>query len=123
VDDDRHARGGIEVADDEVTALVRLWGEVDATLRDQASAAMVELLRRGGPYVVDVAELTFIDSSGVAFILQLHRLAMDEGSTAVLRDPSGLVTDVLKLIGLSGAIPCEVGPAHDGATDVSPTLA
>jgi anti-anti-sigma factor len=121
VDDDRHALGGIEVADDDATALVRLWGDVDASLRDQASAAMVELLRRGGPYVVDVAELTFIDSSGIAFILQLHRLATDEGSTAVLRDPTGLVTDMLELIGLSGTIPCEIGPG-DGTQDASPTL-
>ena len=123
MDDDRHSLGGIEVSDDEVTALVRLWGDVDASLRDQASAAMVELLRRGGPYVVDVAELAVIDSSGIAVILQLHRMATDEGSTAVLRDPTGIVTDMLELIGLAGAIPCEIGPVGDGATDASSTLA
>ena len=35
--------GGIEVDDDPDRALVRLWGDVDASLRDQASLAMVAL--------------------------------------------------------------------------------
>lgn len=103
------ALGGIEITEADARACVRLWGDVDASLRDQASAAMVELAQRGGPYVVDIADVAFIDSSGIAFILQLHRLATEEGSTAILRDPPGLVTDMLELIGLTGAIPLEFG--------------
>ena len=37
-------------------SVVRLWGEVDVLLRDQASAALVRLLERGGPYVIDLAD-------------------------------------------------------------------
>ncbi len=112
------ALGGIEITEADARACVRLWGDVDASLRDQASAAMVELAQRGGPYVVDIADVTFIDSSGIAFILQLHRLATEEGSTAILRDPPGLVTDMLELIGLTGAIPLEFG-AGGGAVDMA----
>lgn len=119
--DDQHTFGGIEVCDDASCSGVRLWGDVDASLRDQASAAMMALLQRGGPYVVDASELTFIDSSGIAFILQLHRMATDEGSTAILRDPPGLVTDMFELIGLSGAIPLEF-TTDDGAIDLAPTV-
>ena len=107
MDNDLPEPGGIEIVDADGRACVRLWGDVDATLRDQASAAMVVLAKQGGPYVVDVAEVTFLDSSGIAFILQLHRLATEEGSTAILRDPPGLVTDLLEVIGLTGAIPLE----------------
>lgn len=99
--------GGIEVDQDPDRALVRLWGDVDASLRDQASMAMVALVNRGGPYVVDVSAVTFLDSSGIAFVLQVHRMATDQGSTAVLRDPPALVIEMLDLIGLGGTIPFE----------------
>lgn len=99
--------GGIEVSRQTDRALVRLWGDIDASLRDQASMAMVALVHRGGPYVVDASEVTFLDSSGIAFVLQVHRMATDEGSTAVLRDPPALVIEMLDLIGLGGAIPFE----------------
>ena len=92
--------GGIEILDDPDRSVVRLWGDVDALLRDQASAALVQLLERGGPYVVDVADVTFIDSAGLAFILQLHRVAGDEGTHVVLRDPPTLVMDMLDLLGI-----------------------
>lgn len=118
--DDQADDGGIDIGESDGRAMVRLWGDIDASLRDQASAAMVDLARRGGPYVVDVADVTFIDSSGIAFILQLHRLATEEGSTAILRDPPGLVTDLLELIGLTGAIPLEFG-ADGGAVDLAAT--
>lgn len=104
--------GGIEVSEDASRSLVRLWGDVDATLRDQASLAMIALANRGGPYVIDASGVTFIDSSGIAFILQVHRMARDEGSTAVLRDPPVLVMDLLELIGLGGSIPFEFGSGH-----------
>jgi len=108
VSKDTTAQGGIEVGDDPRRAVVRLWGDVDASLRDQASMAMVALLTRGGgPIVIDVADVTFIDSSGIAFVLQVHRMATDMGSTAVLRDPPVLVIEMLDLIGLGGTIPFE----------------
>lgn len=119
MNDDLQPVGGIEVCDDPDHARVRLWGEVDASLRDQASVAMVALARHGGPYVIDVSDVTFIDSSGIAFVLQLHRLATEEGSKAILRDPPGRVTDMLELVGLSGSIPCEPAPGdptHLGAS-------
>jgi anti-anti-sigma factor len=100
--------GGIEIVDAD-RSVVRLWGDVDALLRDQASAALVRLLERGGPYVIDVGDVTFIDSSGLAFILQLHRVAGDENTHVVLRDPPTLVLDMLDLIGVK--IPLEFSTA------------
>lgn len=122
MDHDLPEQGQIDVCDDNGRACVRLRGDIDASLRDQASAAMVELVQRGGPYVVDVAEVTFIDSSGIAFILQLHRLAKEEGSTAILRDPPGLVRDMLDLIGISGTIPLEL-TGDGGAVGLASTPA
>lgn len=88
-------------------AVVRLWGEVDVALRRQASAALVRLLEHGGPYVIDVAGVTFIDSAGVAFILQLHWLAGEGGTHVVLLDPPTFLVEMLDLIGVPGSIPTE----------------
>jgi anti-anti-sigma factor len=110
--------GGIEIQDVPGRTVVRLWGEVDASLREQASAAMVRLLERRGPYVVDVSDVTFIDSSAIAFVIQLHRVASDEGSRVVLRDPPRLVMDTLRLVGLEALLEVE-SPVVDATNPVT----
>ena len=88
----------VERTDD--ATLVVLRGEIDAGLRSAASDCMVGVIAAGGPVVVDTTEVSFIDSSGMAFLLQLHRVVSDAGRHVVLRDPSGIVTDLLALVGL-----------------------
>jgi anti-sigma B factor antagonist len=82
------------------TTLVRLRGEIDASLRHAASEAMVAVLAGQGPLVIDTSAVTFIDSSGMAFLLQLHGVASDAGRSVDLRDPSGVVVDLLAMVGL-----------------------
>ena len=99
------AHSGIRTSEEGAGTLVVLWGEVDASLRDEASMSMVDVVRRGGPVVIDVSGVTFIDSSGLAFILQLHRLGEESGLPVALRDPSPLVVDLLEMIGMTHRIP------------------
>lgn len=99
--------GGIDVREDGERTLVRMWGEVDAALRDQASLAMVQCLQRARPVTVDAGALTFIDSSGLAFVLQLHKVGQDDGMPLVLRDAPDLLTDLLEMVGMAGAIQLE----------------
>jgi anti-anti-sigma factor len=82
------------------TMVVRLRGEIDASLRHAASEAMVAVLAGHGPLVIDASAVTFIDSSGMAFLLQLHGVATDAGRSVHLRDPSGAVVELLALVGL-----------------------
>ncbi|WP_225755691.1 STAS domain-containing protein [Actinotalea sp. Marseille-Q4924] len=106
--------GGIDVTEESGRTLVRMWGEVDAALRDQASLAMVECVRRALPVTVDAGRLTFIDSSGLAFVLQLHKVGQEDGTGIVLRDAPSLLLDLLEMIGMAGAIRLETtdgGPA------------
>lgn len=102
--------GSIIVTARDDGSLVTLQGEIDATLRAQASSSMVEVVRRGGPVVVDAAGVTFIDSSGLAFVLQLHGLAEEAGQSCSLLDPPALVLELLDLIGMSGRIPLRFTP-------------
>ena len=86
-------------------AVVCLVGEIDASLREEASASMGIALMSGLPLLVDASEATFIDSSGVAFVLQLHLAASEAGIELTLHDPHRVLRDLLDMVGLGEAIP------------------
>jgi anti-anti-sigma factor len=95
-----HPGPGITVEQVGGTTVVALRGEIDAGQREAASRAMVAVLAASSPLVLDTSGVTFIDSSGLAFLLQLHGVAADAGRPVILRDPSGAVVDLLALVGL-----------------------
>jgi anti-anti-sigma factor len=86
-------------------SLITLWGEIDAALRDRASDAMAQVLTHPGPVTIDVGQVTFIDSSGIAFILQVYMLGSEDGRAVVLQDPTTSLEDLLEMIGMGGTIP------------------
>lgn len=86
-------------------AVVCLIGEIDASLRESASAAMGLALMSGLPLLVDASRATFIDSSGVAFVLQLHLAASEAGLELTLHDPNRVLRELLDMVGLGEAIP------------------
>ena len=101
------AAGTIRVEPEEARTVIVLVGEIDAALRDEASACMGLALVAGNPVVVDSTQATFIDSSGIAFVLQLHLAALEAGIPVALRDPQRVLRDVLDMVGLSGELPAE----------------
>ncbi|WP_125775571.1 STAS domain-containing protein [Antribacter gilvus] len=88
-------------------SVITLWGDVDALLREPASEAMASLAARPAPapVIVDARDVTFIDSSGVAFILQVFVLGEETGSPVLLREPSAAVMEVLEMVGISERLP------------------
>lgn len=96
----------VEVVDG--STVVHLVGEIDAALRQQASDTMGLALMHGLPVVIDATELRFIDSSGIAFVLQLHMAAAEAGIPMTLRDSRGLLRSLLAVVGLDAVIPDEV---------------
>lgn len=103
--DDERPVDGIELDEDVETTVVRMWGAVDGNLRGQASAAMARCLERGRAVVIDVSGTTFMDSSGLAFLLQLHRVGQEEGMPVVLRDAPAFLTELLQMIGMADVVP------------------
>ena len=99
------AAGTIRVDAQDTTTVISLVGEIDAALRDEAGACMGVALVRGLPVVVDSTLATFIDSSGIAFVLQLHLAASEERIPVTLLDPHRVLRDVLEMVGLSGDLP------------------
>jgi anti-anti-sigma factor len=107
--------GSIRVEAQESRTVIVFVGEVDAALRQEASASMAAALVSGLPVVVDSAALTFIDSSGLAFVLQLHLACSEAGIPLTLRDPHRVLRDVLDMVGLGASLAEE--PA-DGPLDL-----
>ncbi|GEA82162.1 STAS domain-containing protein [Cellulomonas uda] len=101
------AAGEIRVEAEPGLTVVRMVGEVDVALREQASSSMVAALTSDFPIVIDASEVTFIDSSGLAFVMQLLRAARESGLALSLRDPSRAVRDVLEIVGAASLLPAD----------------
>jgi anti-sigma B factor antagonist len=86
---------------DERTVTVALRGEVDVLTVDQVRVALTEALA-AHPHdiVVDLAELTFIDSTGLGALIFGFQRARDAGVRFRLAHPSRTVRQILVLSGL-----------------------
>ena len=87
---------------------VRLSGEIDLAAREIVVRSVVE---RTTPdvtrVVVDLAEVTFCDSSGLAALLDLKRHARGTGASLVLRDVPHSVARLLELADVTGWLAIE----------------
>ncbi|MFI5936746.1 STAS domain-containing protein [Actinoplanes sp. NPDC051494] len=80
---------------------VALKGEVDVLNVDQVRIALVEALEsHPRTVVVDLTDLSFIDSTGLGAIIFGFQRARDEGITFQLAHPSRGVHQILVLSGL-----------------------
>jgi anti-sigma B factor antagonist len=84
------------VARDGTTVTMALAGELDLASYPRAADALVSI-EPGGRLIVDLRELTFIDSSGIRLLMQLDVRARDEGWELVIALSPGPVQRVLEL--------------------------
>lgn len=92
------------------TAVLELSGEIDVARSDAVLAegeALLDQTPRGDRLVVDVAEVEFIDSSGLSALLRLRRLAGERDVTIVLRNVPHFMASVMRVGGLEGVFPTE----------------
>jgi anti-sigma B factor antagonist len=90
------------VSSDETTHEVRLLGELDLSTADLLRNELSRLATGGATLVtLDLADLTFIDSTGLsALIAGLKRLRQQGGDMA-LRSPTAATRKVLEITGLT----------------------
>jgi anti-anti-sigma factor len=80
---------------------IRVEGEVDAHTSIDLERAISQALESGASTLeVDVAEMSFIDSSGLRVLVQGQRRATDAGGSLTLLRPSDTVVRLLDLTGL-----------------------
>jgi anti-sigma B factor antagonist len=89
-------------ADDTVT--LTLAGELDLSGVEAFDSALPAIGPGVRAVVIDLADVTFIDSSGIACFIRARTAALEAGSTLVLRSPSPLVRKVLDVVDLGESI-------------------
>ena len=100
----------VDVEDLDGAVVLRLRGELDlATAPELRRAISVGLAADATGIVVDLAKLTFIDSTGITELLTGHDLARAGGRSFLLRHPGRVVLKTLRLIGVDGLL--AVAPA------------
>lgn len=77
--------------------IVRLAGEVDMSWSQQVRRAVLDALDASPKVAVQLAGVSYIDSSGIAALVEGFQLARGRGQSFVLLEPSDAVLAVLKL--------------------------
>ena len=86
------------------TGSIRLVGELDVMNVDAVGRHLEEELRTGNRLTLDLSGLTFIDSRGLAMLLQLSELANELDLTPIVLKTSEVVRRVME-VGLPAPIP------------------
>ena len=89
--------------------LLHLSGELDLATAPALAAALEDSIRLGGTIGLDVAELSYMDSTGIRVIFNTVRLLGDRGRV-VLFNPSPIVRRLIEMCGLVGTIDINDGP-------------
>jgi anti-sigma B factor antagonist len=86
--------------------VVALCGELDLANASTAETALeASLDDNGAPVIVDMRELEFIDSTGIALLVSALSHNEDETRISFLPSPAPEVTRVLELTGLAERLP------------------
>jgi anti-anti-sigma factor len=105
------ARFGVDSEVSDGTPTVRMAGELDIAALPSAEHALETAIANGTPQlVVDLRELTFIDSSGLRLFILLADRARDEGWELRLLAPPQPASNVFRLTGADHNLPFVEAP-------------
>ncbi|GGS78542.1 MULTISPECIES: STAS domain-containing protein [Streptomyces] len=91
--------------DDDV-CVVTLAGEVDLDGSAQLRDVLLSGLEGSRGAVVDLADVAFMDSSGINVFIAAHQAATADGGWLRLAAPRQAVRRVIQLVGVDVLIPC-----------------
>lgn len=91
---------------DDGTLTLRLQGEIDILTVERLRVELGDAVdRRPRRLVVDIAGVSFIDSTGLGALMSAFQRARDNGTDFVLANPSTQVRQILVLSGLMEVVP------------------
>lgn len=82
-------------------------GELDAASSPQLERALAEARQPGGPVVLDLSKVTFIDSSGLRVITRVVRDVEVDGGSFTISSASDAVRRIFEITGLRSLLPSE----------------
>jgi anti-sigma B factor antagonist len=77
-------------------------GEIDAHTAPALAAAMAEL--PSGVVTVDMADVSFMDSSGLRVLIEAAARARDGGGDLIITNPTSGITRLVEISGLGGQL-------------------
>ena len=98
------------------SAVVSVAGDVDLASAVHLREVMDDALGRSSHLVVDVAEMTFIDSSGLSALVHAHRHAAEAGGSLTLRSPSPTLKRLLSITHLETVLVVDDAEAGTSTT-------
>jgi anti-anti-sigma factor len=81
-------------------AVLTLRGEIDLASAPRLRESILQVRERGVPVVLDMALVTFMDSSGISALIEASGVASGAPSPVQIRSPSDRVRQVLSITGL-----------------------
>ena len=99
-----HVNSAIEVSEDGATLVVRIGGELDRASRDTVETALNAAIAGARSIVIDLAALTFCDSSGIAAFVAAAASAKAKNVALSIRNPTPLVRRVFDITQLENEI-------------------
>jgi anti-sigma B factor antagonist len=93
------------------SAVVTVTGDVDLVSAAHLRTVLEEALELSSHLIVDVAEMTFIDSSGLSALVHVHRQAADRGASMTVRRPSPMLMRLLSITRLETVLVVDHGEA------------
>ncbi len=104
----------VVTSSDDTEVEIRLRGELDHSnadvLRQHVLSALARLPRQ---VVIDMSELTFMDSAGIGEIIRANRLLTSRDRGLVIRGANEAVTRLLEMMGIHLIVRLE--PAQDAS--------
>jgi len=101
-----------DLACDEVAG-VAVRGEVEIATAPTLMAAVEEAVRRShGPFVIDMSEVDFLDSTGIHCVVRARALLGREDRALAILRPRDNVRRVLTLAGLDDLVPVYASAAE-----------
>lgn len=86
--------------------VVRVQGEIDSSTVAELESELESAVHRGClNLVVDLAKVSYVDSSALSVIVLMNRILEPKGGRLVLAGASGNVSRILEISGLVGAAP------------------
>jgi anti-sigma B factor antagonist len=91
----------LDVEVDEDARVARLRGELDLSTKETFADALEPLVAAGGDVVVDMEDVTFVDSTGLHGLLSVAE-ALGPDRRLTLRRPRRTLVRLLEISGLEG---------------------
>jgi len=82
-------------------------GDVDLQTAPELRRYIERAAEPGEDLVIDLRQVTFIDSPGLGTLIHCDRVRRERGGRLVLKDPSGPVRDLFDLVRLADVLEVE----------------